>query len=97
MTDARAFLGRRVPPPPEALDRVLAERELDGMAPLEGLLREGLAELDRARRAPGRVRESAFHLLAADALLTYACEAALEADDPDACLSELVARAGERR
>jgi hypothetical protein len=35
---------------------------------------------------PGRVRENAFHLLAADALLTYACEAALESDDPEAAL-----------
>lgn len=97
MTDARAFLGRRVPPPPEALDRVLATLDMDGIAPREGLLREGLDALDRARRAPGRVRESAFHLLAADALLTYACEAALEEDDPEATLSELVRSAGERR
>jgi len=39
------------------------------------------------REAPGRVRESAFHLLAADALLTYACEAALECDDVEGALS----------
>lgn len=96
MTDARAFLGRRMPPPPEALHRTLAERDLDGVAPLEGLSREGLRELERALGAPGRVRESAFHLLAADALLTYACEAALDEDDPESRLSELMARAGAR-
>jgi hypothetical protein len=36
------------------------------------------------------VRESAFDLLTADALLTYACEAALEAEDPESTLQVLV-------
>ena len=58
------------------------------------LLRGGLRELDRARTAPGRVRESAFHLLAADALLTYACEAALETGDPEAELRTDPAQGG---
>jgi len=43
-------------------------------------------------RTPGRVRESAFDLLAADALLTYACEAALESPDPEGVLGAILRR-----
>jgi hypothetical protein len=46
--------------------------------------------LDAARANRGRVRESAFQLLTADALVTYACEAALEADDPVASLGQIL-------
>jgi hypothetical protein len=42
------------------------------------------------------MRESAYELLAADALITYACEAALDTDDADASLVRLLA-VGERR
>ena len=87
--DARSFLARRRPPPPEALERRLRIGALDG-EPLEALERLGLQELGRARSAPGRIRESGFHLLAADALLTYACEAALESADPTAALGTVL-------
>lgn len=46
--------------------------------------------LDEARAKPGRVRESAFHLLAADALVTYACEAALDEADPSTALRTIL-------
>jgi len=49
--------------------------------------------LARARRSPGKVRSSAWHLLAADALLTYACEAALEAAEPPRAFEEILRRA----
>ena len=39
---------------------------------------------------PGRVRESAFELLVADALVTYACEAALETERPVEALERIV-------
>jgi hypothetical protein len=55
------------------------------------LAREARVRLDLARAHPGRVRESAFRLLEADALLTYACEAALEAEDPEAALRRVLA------
>jgi hypothetical protein len=45
--------------------------------------------LASALSKPGRVREAAFDLLTADALLTYACEAALEGEDPAAALARL--------
>jgi len=50
----------------------------------------GLEALERVR--PGRVRGSAFELLGADALLTYACEAALELEDPRGRFESLLAR-----
>jgi hypothetical protein len=42
---------------------------------------------------PGRIRSSAFDLLGADALLTYACEAALETRDPASTLDEILCEA----
>ena len=87
--DARGYLDTRTPEPPEALARWLRDVPLAG-TPLEGVTGVALASLDRAREAPGRVRESAFHLLAADALLTYACEAALGEAHPAQSLSRLL-------
>lgn len=46
--------------------------------------------LARALSQPGRVRDAAFDLLVVDAWVTYACEAALEGDDPDAVLDGLI-------
>jgi hypothetical protein len=99
----RAWLDGRRPPPPPDLDAELS-RDFDrvprdvgarsGETPggdvfHEVLLRAARARLDESRARPGRVRESAFELLAADALITYACEAALESDDPEAALGRL--------
>jgi hypothetical protein len=53
--------------------------------------------LHASRAVPGRVRASAFHLLAADALLTYACEAAMEEADPRAELLETLQQAAAPR
>jgi hypothetical protein len=52
--------------------------------------------LDAALSLPGHQREGAFHLLAADALFTYACEAALEAEDAEGALRSILDRASER-
>lgn len=60
----------------------------------ERLLGTAAAALDAALRQPGRVRAAAFELLAADALVTYACEAALEGDAPDDALDRLVSIGG---
>lgn len=49
-------------------------------------LAEAALDCLRAALAAGRGRPAAVHLLAADALLTYACEAAAEAG-PDALLA----------
>ena len=90
MTDTPTWLGRRRPTPPEPL-----ARWLDGVLSVDSLrygelLRPALEALDRARQNPGRIRGSAFDLLGADALLTYACEAALESPDPGSALEEIL-------
>ena len=56
----------------------------------------GRQALERALSAPGRVRASALHLLAADALVTYACEAALEAEEPAQELERILREVGGR-
>jgi hypothetical protein len=51
----------------------------------------------RALARPGRVRESALSLLAADAWITYACEAALDEGDAVAALRSITKRIGGLR
>jgi hypothetical protein len=63
------------------------------VAILSGMARTAL---DAALSLPGHQREGAFHLLAADALFTYACEAALEAEDAEGALRSILDRASER-
>ena len=79
-----AWLATREPVPPPALAARL--RELIGMSALatdarqtpEVLLRTGETVLERLLREAATTRESALDLLAADALVTYAFEAAAE-------------------
>ena len=90
--DLGSFLSSRRPPPPAALGARLAAGGRDGEAG-PALASQALEELARSRASTGKVRESAWHLLAADALVTYACEAALEGSDPPASLEELLRKA----
>ncbi len=89
MTDARAWLSGRRPSPPEEVSDTL---HVDaGNAPLHARLQAAaVRRLDESRSGARGAREDAFPLLAADALLTYACEAALESPDPDEALSSLM-------
>lgn len=97
MSAVEDWLKERRPPPPGALAPALGGTEAPGADPREVLLDRAVHALERARATPGTVRESAFHLLAADALLTYACEAALEAAEPSHALSEVLRRAAASR
>lgn len=97
MSEVSGWLDGRIPaPPPElrrSLDSALDARGSDGGASastLDALGRGARACLEASISRPGRVRESAFDLLTADALLTYACEAALESEDPESTLRVLV-------
>jgi hypothetical protein len=94
VSDAGGWLARRSPPPPAPLTRWLGGVDVRGdePGPWRALLQAALGELGRARAAPGRVRASAFHLLAADALVTYACEAALDEEDPADALGTILSR-----
>ncbi len=95
MSTAGDWLDLRSPAPPPELAANL-RGDLSGRADPDEvpdvLTDAALARLREARRRPGRVRASAFHLMAADALVTYACEAALEAADPEGKLVEILER-----
>ena len=93
MSDVWEWLEARSPRPPEDLRAAL---HLDRTSPplIEALTDAGLRRLSEARARPGRVRESAFRLLEADALLTYACEAALESEDPQGALRHILVAVG---
>lgn len=93
MTRVADFLASRRPPPPA--DLAFSLRVDEGSGALDEVLTlDALTRLGEAQATLGRVRESAFHLLEADALLTYACEAALESQDPEAALERILAAAG---
>jgi hypothetical protein len=93
MSNLSAWLAGRHPTPPADLVEALAfGGEVDSSvdALVAALSAEGGARLAAARARLGRVRESAFRLLEADALITYACEAALEREDPEAALRQVL-------
>jgi hypothetical protein len=87
VTDALRWLSGREPPPSailrerieEAVRLALATAAAD--TPLPKLLATAGLERLRLSLSHAEERDAAFDLLAADALLTYACEAAAELGD----------------
>jgi len=92
--DVRDFLASRVPSAPAALEAWLNALPLEGPC-MQALSGGAAEELRKARSETGRVRRSAFHLLGADALITYACEAALDAPDPVVSLGVILREAAD--
>ncbi len=98
MSSALDWLAIRTPPAPDELKAWLSipgggTDPDDGAASVtESLLQAGLLHLEEAVGRPGRDREAAYQLLAADALITYGCEAASEAADVRGVLSEVLGR-----
>ncbi len=98
------WLAAREPPAPDELKAWLKIRnvgsdsdgEPDTSVP-ECLLRAGLLHLEEAVARPGRDREAAYQLLAADALYTYGCEAASEAADVRGVLRDALGRVSAGR
>ena len=92
------WLASRTPPAPDELTAGFAMAEAGtestGRAvEMHRLLVEaGLVQLSEAVARSGRDREAAHRLLAADALITYACEAAGEAADVGGALREILGR-----
>jgi hypothetical protein len=89
------WLAARTPPAPDELEAWLNIPD-DGTELAGGvdwvptaLLKAALVHLDDAVARPGRDREAAYQLLAADALITYGCEAASEATDVRGALVEV--------
>lgn len=100
MTDLAAWFEGREPRPPGDLADAFAATAapVHGAEAVLARLREAAAErLAHALERPGRVRQSALDLLVADALVTYACEAALEAADLEVALSGIVGVGGPVR
>jgi len=93
--DSRVWLAGREPAPPLELQEWLALPD-DDLPLVDALAEAGRVCLERAQRRPGRDREAAFHLLAADAFFTYACEAATETEDVEAALRGVLSRIGTR-
>lgn len=89
MSDTVDWLDARRPSPPPELD-VAIRSSVGSVRTPRALLAAAVERLDAALARPGRVRESAFDLLVADAVTTYACEAAMESSDPETALKELL-------
>lgn len=97
MTDPGRWLDDRRPPPPSSIRTALDPWLVDtdpGATLHQRLADAGIRALETVVARPSE-RSTAIVLLAADALLTYACEAAAEAG-PDA-LDELTRGLGFER
>ena len=89
MSRLSSWLATRRPEPAPDLAKAIAFEEASGE--LEQVLTtEGLSRLHLARARLGRERASAFRLLEADALITYACEAALDGEAPEDALRRIL-------
>lgn len=93
---ATDWVAARRPAPPEELMELLTPC-LEAREATEKDLGEAARHaLERTLGAPVRERTTADHVLVADALLTYACEAAVGTPDCGAAFEELLRRAGAR-
>ena len=85
-----AWLEAKIPPvPPAFRARLLADAEAGAPAPGSPPFSRVRSALKGALAREGE-RKGAFRLLAADAWITYACEAALAADDAEAELRSVL-------
>jgi len=82
-------MASRRPAPPADLAAALHVHDAPGAFDV-ALAVAARARLAEARAQPGRTRASAFRLLEADALITYACEAALDTEDPEDALRRIL-------
>ncbi len=96
MSDIRTWIAARQPAAPMDL-RPWLHTDVESGSMTERITLLARTALDEARANPGRVRQSAFDLLAADALVTYACEAALDEADPSAALRTILLKAAAAR
>lgn len=85
-----SWIAARTPPVPGDFGRWMRPSDESAPAGVTALAAEAEQALSRALSPEGRPRGGAFDLLAADGFLTWACEAAIESDDPDAALQRLI-------
>ena len=93
MSDLKTWISARRPVSPVELGPRI---DVSGVTAVSvvGLTKIACDALEQARLSPGRVRNSAFQLLTADALITYACELALDGEDPDLVLGVIMQHSG---
>ena len=89
MSDLKTWISQRRAVSPLELGSWIDASEVTAVS-ASGLTKIACDALGQARLSPGRVRNSAFQLLTADALLTYACELALDTEDPDLVLGVIM-------
>ena len=89
MSDLKTWISQRRPISPLELGPCI---DASGVTAVSASVITKIAcdALSQARLSPGRMRNSAFQLLTADALLTYACELALDAEDPELVLGVII-------
>ena len=92
MSALRDWLASRTPAPPDALILPVEDASGDLTATLADA---GALALTQALTGQGE-RSGAYDLLAADGLLTYACESAAGAVDPEVDLLQILERVGRR-
>lgn len=96
-TSLGSWISSRNPPAVMPLARWTDTGEVAGAGDRPGILVElATSALRSALELPGNEREGAYHLLAADALFTYACEAALETEDVEGALLSILGSASQR-
>jgi hypothetical protein len=85
------WLDEMHPSPPEGLRvRLKADMMQSGQEARPDRLRDAARVSLETASARSGDRAAAFDLLLADAWITYACEAAMEREDPDAALDRIV-------
>lgn len=84
------WLDGRRPPVPDGFRSWVAEALSSAPEGYDDLQAEGAAALNRALSSVDRPRDGAFDLLVADALVTWASEAAVDLPDGEARLEDLV-------
>ena len=89
MSDLKAWISARRPVSPVELGPRIDASGVTAVS-VVGLTKIACDALEQARLSPGRVRNSAFQLLTADALITYACELALDSEDSDLVLEVIM-------
>lgn len=91
MSATDRWLAERADAVPDALAREL-DRTGEADTVPAALVERALSALSQARGRPPDERAAAYRLLAADAYLTYACEAAAGSEDPGAVLERILER-----
>jgi hypothetical protein len=89
VSDLKAWISARRPVSPVELGPRIDASGVTAVS-VVGLTKIARDALEQARLSPGRVRSSAFQLLTADALITYACELALDGEDSDLVLEVIM-------